>query len=421
MTDRTTLIRKANILPMLRVLKLQYLYRLLPLWVILLFNSQILIWTVHNPYGIKGLGEIYYVILILSAIFMFLMPSLKRSKAPRLDTLIFVLPLIMILVSAFNAFVVYGQPLYAGIIEERRTLSLYVYFPLMYLYKERKYSTEELHAIIVWIGIFSVLLGISYQTNLLPVINEVQIDRLRESRATIGVSSAVLALIVVFATTQFSRVDRRVGLFTIGLIFVSSLLFISQSRGVLIAGLLSCFLVSQSYSKGLKRWALLTASVFVSLMTLGPIIQNSETALKLYELYSEIFSEDYIYTSVRANSIITVYENLSFLGNGALWLQWNNGFARLYGDNFFLTDVGIFGSFFKFGIWGIFLVLIFMRFFYKALTLKSTKTSVLVIKSIFLFLFFMWPIAAIFEYRGHLLGIALTLLTISKMENENAS
>lgn len=45
--------------------------------------------------------------------------------------------------------------------------------------------------------------------------------------------------------------------------------------------------------------------------------------------------------------------------------MWDGGFERFYGPNFFLSDVGAFGTVFRYGLLGIILIFLFYAFCFK--------------------------------------------------------
>jgi hypothetical protein len=380
-------------------------------WLVMLANSQIFVAASNNPFSIKGLGEISYAMFSLFA-FYYLVLNVKNLK--KIDMLVIAIPVVLIVYSAVMAKFTFGQPLYAGFIEARRALSLYVYFPLAYLIRSGRIDTDGLLDVVIWLGIFSLLLGVMFQLGWISPF--VELDRgqlsIRQDRITAGNHFIAIAFMVAVASLSFGAYSK----FLMNCIWISmlfALFFISQTRGVLIAAVFSVIFVSNNLRSFAKKYALIFSILIVSPIVIFPLLSLSERGEGMVILFSELLDGQNLSGSVRAQSIGKVLENLTFWGSGALWGNWNNGFESIFGEYFFLSDIGIFGTVYVYGIGSVFLLMLMVFWLFKVATLPSQDRSSMVAKFLFVYLIIMLPTAAIFEYRGFLLGIALVLLVLS--------
>ena len=111
---------------------------------VLIMNAQIFSATASNPLGVNGAQEAFYVFLGLWAFKSVVLTTVRYAKVPSIDLFIFVTPLALIAYGATAAFITFKQPIAFGILEERRILSVYVYFPLVDMLRSGRISAEKM-------------------------------------------------------------------------------------------------------------------------------------------------------------------------------------------------------------------------------------------------------------------------------------
>ena len=93
---------------------------------------------------------------------------------------------------------------------------------------------------------------------------------------------------------------------------------------------------------------------FVALLFFWEMLQNQiEGLLAVAMQYQKIATVQNMAKDVRSHSLLVVYSTLAdnnYFGVGSLSLMWKNGFHRLYGQNFYLTDLGFPSTFMRYGI-----------------------------------------------------------------------
>lgn len=385
------------------------------IFTIVFLNSQIFSYAVNNPFGIKGVIEAMGVFLSLYTLHYLYSKSLKVKK---IDFIIFLTPLILMSLSAFLALIKYNQPFYAGLIEERRMLSIYVYFPLIKYYRDYGNDINSLYKYIILSSIFAIFIGYLYQANIISAINDTMTitKDFRSDRATAGNQYVVISIIILYCTSLF-KPQYNIKIYSLIFIFLLSLLFISQSRGILIALLLVILILYRNF----KQFAFKTISIsilfFLFLLFSISFDLKSPLLNEIITPFLDLTSEEYIQESVRSQSISKIINDFSIWGHGALWLQWQNGFARFYGEYFYLSDVGIWGTIFRYGIFSIIPISILLYFVKKVVYSTNVNRETIISTGIFLHIIFMLPIAAAFEYRGFIIALALVILARSKKES----
>ena len=360
--------------------------------------------TAHNPLGIKYFSESLVVLSIMTIIFR----SLSPTKLTPFEILVLLLPIILICYSALFSNRYYGQPFYYGLIEERRILYLYFYFPLSVFFQnlvkpKDAFLALQMAAILVSILAFSVQLG------LISPWNEGISSQYRAGRVSIANG------LLMFGLTSAVLTFRRPHIITAAII-ITCMLFVSLTRQIPIASFLSIVLAILFTSLS-KKYGSPVLVFFVAIFTL--IVLMISISLDLSDLasitiYLDLLSSDYLQSSARYSTISYILQDWNLFGHGALSLLWNDGFSALYGGNFFLADVGVFGTLHRFGFFSIIIVYITLAIILNRITklykLRS-EAFVTVLSWGFSFLILL-PLAAPFEYRGHLLAIFFAVSNI---------
>ena len=384
------------------------------IFTIIFLNSQIFSYSVNNPFGIKGFSEAFSLLLFFYALYFFYDNAFRVDK---LDFLAFITPISLIVMSAFLAKVHYGQPILAGIIEERRMLGLYVYFPLIRHFRYVKNDIDKLYFYIFISTFIAIILGLLYQLDIVKGFNVTSssLRQFRQDRATTGNHYVVLSCIILYCYLIF-KVEKRVKHAFFLAVCFTTLLTISQSRGIVIALVLVILLTNRSSKHVTYKFSYLglsLASFLLVAISLDIKIPFLETVI---QPFIEISSESYINDSVRAQTIAKIVSDMSFFGHGALWLQWNNGFVPYYGEYFFLSDVGIWGTLFRYGIFSVIPISIYAFFAKQILIKPNSNLDSLIAFGIFLHVTLMIPIAGAFEYRSFIIAIAIVVYKVSKLK-----
>lgn len=364
---------------------------------VVFFNSEILNGIGSNPLGIKGVQEVFYLFLICFS-FLYIL-----SKArPIQDVFIISLTFLLIMLSAVSSAIKFGQPIEYGIIENRKVLALLVYFPLIYVLRSERVSYSQLEKAVVNMAVVCAIISVCIYLGLIPTINSIEYksNNLREIRFAIGQVFIATSIVLLLAP-----VGKSVHAFRLHKAFVLAfvLIFIIQSRQLILITMLGLLLVG-----GYRRfWVISGIIIIVSFLVVGDFLTIFNSS---FELFSYTLSNEYINYSWRAQSISTIigeFLNQPGFGFGGLYIGWQDGFHNVYGPYFFLADVGIFGSLYRYGlltfpIYGLYIAL------QVGILMKIKDHSY---RRLFTVLFIMVligsPVGAPLEFRGQLTGFIL--------------
>ena len=139
------------------------------------------------------------------------------------------------------------------------------------------------------------------------------------------------------------------------------------------------------------------------------------------ELFSQLLSSNYLQSSWRVLSIREVILSTQaggIFGHGSLSLIWQEGFHRVIGEHFFLADIGIIGTFYRYGLFGIFWYLVWMVIQLTLIAKMPAGSRRRSDFAILLFLIVLLPVAAPFEYRGFVTGVLLAMTTFYRSQSK---
>ena len=385
----------------------------LPKLFLLLFlfmNSQAIFEIAHNPIAIPYAQELFLGFLLLFFMFVVVPDSILKLRIPRLDAAIAAITLVLWLGSAAHASFRYGQPLIYGLIEDRRALGLFAYFPLVMLLRSRRVGIDDLFRTILILSTLFIGYGVLVAAGLAPTVKSFAMEgaNIRSGRMNFGLYYMVLSFFICMARFSFRHEHKWAYL---SAFFFFSMAFLGQTRQLV----LGAFLIGiGSLLLGKVRFArFLAISVVTTLLPLLVLLWvNQEFLLRYYDLFSALSSADYLQESARVLTSLQIFHEFANgdpWGHGALSLMWRGGFHRFYGEHFFLADVGIVGTFFRFGILALPILLFAGWILIRAIrTLPGGEVRRTLAYGI-IFSFLLMPTAGLVIYRGFFLGILLAI------------
>lgn len=379
----------------------------LSIFMLILWNSQILSGTGSNPFGIKGVQEVLYALLIIFSILYVVLQVQAIGKSGPIKVDVFVLMLVFFgwFYSALAANIHFGQPVYFGLFEERRILAFLVYFPVAWAFRNNLLSVQQLLSWIVLSAVVCSLLSILVYSGLVSPIHvkEIGAYSIRVERYGIGQMYVSFAVLIVAQRLDFSKILPDLLLL---LLFIGVLIIVVQTRQILV-GLLLALIVLRGPIK-LVYWFF---PVFLFIFIAAPYIPFFAEFIDKYQiLVNQVTSDEYITESARALTISAILYEFSegaWFGFGALSLLWNGGFSNIYHSNFYLADVGFFGSFYKFGLLAIIYYAFYLSLQVKLLRKIKNHFYQRLILAAWVQLLIMSPLSAPIEYRGFISGLLL--------------
>jgi hypothetical protein len=214
-------------------------------------------------------------------------------------------------------------------------------------------TQEELERFFLVSGLACVTVGYLYYLGILPENNDVAftvdekdygLNPLRPNRFSVGA-----AYVSVCAYMLMYRLRRNYSLASVALLllFASYLWLVLQTRNTMLVWALAGLWIFRS------RWGVLLKSgvAVVAIVAVAYFIVP-DFFTDQYERFNALLFEATSEGGVRATTSDIVLQEIQqnyYIGMGALSLQWQNGFARLYSAYFYLSDVGLLGVLYRFG------------------------------------------------------------------------
>ena len=376
-------------------------------FVIIVLNAQLFADTAANPMGIRGLQEGFYLILIIWSVLAIWTQQLNQGAVPKLDLLVLAMVVIPMLYGAVAANLVYGQPITFGLIEERRILAGLIYFPVATMLRRGWIDFERLQSMIAGSAAICALTAIGVAVDIIPALKETRTSEvfLRGEHIVVGANMIALAIPLLVARGKGHR--SRLTLLLIG-ILVSALLFVVQSRQIMIGALIATVFVL----RGARAMFVVSAAVAAFYLALLLVPAVRDTIELLFTLFAEITTNQYLTESWRGLAYNHVFQTFSageIWGHGALSPMWNEGFSREIGAYFFLADIGIAGSVFRYGLFGALLYAIYFIVQFRLIRQIPKKDYRTLLTGLVVLTIVTLPVAAPLEFRGFIAGLILAV------------
>ena len=350
----------------------------------------------HNPYGIKGLNEAY---LAVSIVFTILLLLASAENAPREFRILMYYCLysavVFLVMPAIFAYFTYGQPIVFGLIEERRVLFCLGFAPLLFLGK--RVSTLQFERGLLYAALIAAFFSWCFKFGVIPDMRaEVRSDD-RPDRSSIGpylICFGYFYCIQIWSKgiSPINGAARNKTLYmVIAALLLLTLVFATQTRQLIVLCLLFTLFCLRAKA---VIWAA-SLSILLSPFYFFPSL------LEVLGLNTEFYDStlEGVEDGVRTYTISSIFAHLdqvNWLPSGSLSLMWQDGFIPYFGEHFFLSDVGVFGTLFRFGFLTFFVIPMTL-FVYQRIA-KNITTDMTFIYSTMLAFFVIWPLNGLFEY-----------------------
>ena len=394
------------------------------LFLLLLLNSGCFFLTDDKRAGVPYLRELFLLMVIAATACLFIVWKWVYQSKTSLWVLFMglMLPLMSMALAKLN----FGQPLVYGLLEERRFFEYLVFFPALFLLIMAKPTEEELGRYLLYVALICATFGFCYYLGIIPQNASASFtvddwsqyeDMLRPDRYRIG--SAVVT-ITAFMLMYNMRERVTAGQLLILLYLVAYLWLVMQTRQTMLVWGLAGIWIFRKRIDSLMKMAVLGIGMLAISYFLFP-----EFYVEQYERFHALLFEATSGPGVRDETIATIIDAISnnnFIGMGALSLQWNGGFSRLYNAHFYLSDVGVFGVYYRFGFLALAILLIYYGGYLWIMRQCSNKGSLLsAVQIAFVFGMLNFMLSNGLTFAGDLYGMAAAFfLYYSKFQTANA-
>lgn len=381
------------------------------LLIFLVINSGCFFLSDDKKSGLPFLREIFLIIVIAYSIYILIV--WKKAYSYKTSLWILVMATVLPGVSALFAKLNFGQPFLYGLLEERRFFMYLIFFPMFYLLKKACVSEDQVSRMFLASGIICAVIGFLYYFHVIPENTSVAfhidesggIDELRPNRFRIGENYITICVFMLMYRLRksISLPDLSVLLF-----FAAYLWFVTQTRQVMLIWALAGLWIFMGNPAALIK---IVALVLAPIALIG--IMTPSLTEDILGRFNELFFAAANEPSVRDKTILTIINaiyNNNYIGMGALSLQWGGGFSTIYGENFYLADVGIFGVYYRYGFFAIFVLLFFYVGFSKTLFKCRQKGPLLkALQLVFLTMCLNFALSNALTFAGETLGMAAAL------------
>jgi len=382
------------------------------LLLILLLDSSCLFLTDDKKAGIPYLRELFIVVVLATA--LVLMVTWKRVHHSRTAVWITIFGLGLPILSAVMAHLSLGQPILYGLLEERRSFLYLLFFPFYFLMIKLQPTQRQLEQFFLVSGLACVVVGFCYYLGVVPSNTNVSFNvdekdfgnnPLRPDRYRIGTGYLSLCAFMLMYSLK-----RRITAWKVVLLlaFAADLWLINQTRNVMVIWAAAAMWIFRDRPAMLLKMAAMALGLLLVAYAIKP-----EFFVNQYEKLTALVSEAADSPSVRATTISIILREVQshwFTGMGALSLQWEGGFSSLYSSYFYLSDVGILGVYYRFGILTPFIALLYYVGFWRIMRQCQAKGDLLAaFKLDFTFAFFNLVLSNSIMYGGEISGISAAI------------
>lgn len=345
----------------------------------MLLNSGCIFLTDDKIAGIPLLREAYLATIMLSSVFLIVF--WKHVQHSKTTAWILLFGVVLPVFSAILANLNWGQPILYGLLEERRNFAYLIFFPAYFLLVRFEPTQEQIQRYMLISGLGCVFVGYLYFFKIIPQNTNIffEVDRkdggtnlLRPDRYRIGAGYVNLcALMLMYSIKRHLTLFKVIALG----IFVSYLWMVLQTRNIMVIWALSGLWVFRN-----RPGLLLQMTGFAAFAAVAAYVAIPDAVSSQYDKFLALIGEATQGLGVRDTTIalsLTEVAKNNFLGLGALSLQWEDGFSRIYNEWFYLADVGIFGVYYRFGMFAPVIALIFYLGFIRIMSNCRVKGDLL--------------------------------------------
>ncbi|MEX5451467.1 hypothetical protein [Stutzerimonas stutzeri] len=392
--------------------------------VLLLLNSGCFFLTDDKRAGIPYFREMFLLLVVASTVCLFV--AWKWVYQSRTSLWIIFMGCVLPVVSAVLANLNFGQPLPYGLLEERRFFEYLVFFPMLFLLIMAQPTQEELGKYVLYVALTCATVGFSYYLGIIPQNTVVSFavddwtqyeDLLRPDRYRIGSAFVSISAFML----MYSMKERvTVGRLLILLYFVAYLWLVMQTRQTMLVWAVAGLWIFRKRIDSLMKMSALGITILAVSYFLVP-----EFYVAQYERFHALLFEATSGPGVRDRTVATIIEAISnnnYIGMGALSLQWNGGFSTVYNQHFYLSDVGVFGVYYRFGFLALAVLLIYYGGFLWIMQRCPDKGSLLSgVRIAFVFGMFNFMLSNGLTFSGDLYGMAAAFfIYYAKMQSHSS-
>lgn len=395
------------------------------LFILLLLNSACFFLTDDKRAGVPYFRELFLLMVVGATACLFV--AWKWVYQSKTSLWIIFMGVLLPVMSAVLANLNFGQPIPYGLLEERRLFEYLVFFPTLFLLIMAEPTEDELGRYFLYVALICATVGFCYYLGVIPQNTVASFtvddwtqyeDLLRPDRYRIGSAFVTISAFML----MYSLKERvSIGRILILLYFAAYLWLVMQTRQTMLVWALAGIWIFRKRIDSLMKMSVLGIAILAVSYFLVP-----EFYVAQYERFHALLFEATSGPGVRDITVATIVDAISannYIGMGALSLQWNGGFSKIYNSHFYLSDVGVFGVYYRYGFLALVVLLVYYGGFLWIMRQCSNKGSLLsAVQIAFVFGMLNFMLSNGLTFSGDLYGMAAAFfLYYAKMQAVNSS
>jgi hypothetical protein len=350
-------------------------------------------------------GIISFIIYLIKATIYGM--SVKHSS------FLMLLFVVLIVISTITSHVVFHQPFLEGIMAQIKLTGIFYYFLALNLFSFLKPNIRDFEKTFIYLGLGTLVIYTFVNLFINPASvwtkesDLVIKDSFRGYRFRL--KDVFIVIYLFYLLRKFLAGKKRFIMATLIILILLYLIVYQQERAefLSILAVLGWRFLTKSSSL-IKSCFIILVGVFFVLIVLYP------------DKFSGLLSSvDTSSLETRANTFGITYNYISsgfmnfLFGAGNLNPFWKGGFASLYGENFFLSDIGWGGIVFEFGFIGAILCLIMYLKVLKDIQKTNKEYKSLLLSAFTDYILARMILSVISPHIPYFIGIYVTFLAIS--------
>ncbi len=365
-------------------------------------------------FNVKDFNILYIISKIVFGVlscFVFAIYFIKvivTKQLPEYSWYLVFMFLIMMILSATTSYIFFNQPFLMGILAQVKLTGLFYYFMMLAILRGFKVTIKELEATYLLTGLVFLFVYDAANIFLNPAKYWTKASTIvvHDSKGYRFRLPDVFVSILTFYSFRKMLTNGKFVMIILFLLGYAYVLFFSHERAYLLCvTAVIAFTIFYRSNMGVKIALVLLGFVTLAWLATGGfelIADNVDTASLQTRLV----------TSTIAYNFVSAEFNHFIFGGGNINELWLNGFARLYGDSFYLSDIGWVGINYEFGFIGVLLCLSLYITLFVELNLGLKKHKSLLIYTLRDYVFMRFLLSILSPAIPYFVGIFTCILAI---------
>ena len=351
--------------------------------------------------GMSNVQEAWLILSLLAFVTIYpLMKSRMDWQFSKLELYILILIPVAVLLPAFSASRVFGQPILYGILAKRAMVLIVTALLFLHGFRFRLIRYADLEAVLQYLawGLFTLYTSMQLFLNPAAYLSYgpgFVVGVGAGDEFSFQFSETFLVFGVMYYAIRGFRTRRLKYYLLAGILLIGSLGHSGRSLSLSVAVTLLIFL---QRSRRINQYFISIGKfIFAAAILLGVLYIVAPGALKdRAEKYSDALTVAFTGTRVEdasanarvlESAVATVYiKQNPFLGNGVLSHQWNGGNEGVIGSYFYEEDIGLLGAIYAYGIIG--LLIFGYQYWFAWKATRDTRVDTLLSEAIRAFLLY---------------------------------